>query len=275
MWNLVKMPMAAALAAMLAASPAYARSPQKDNPRGGQQPSGQAGKGQMQVSGKILEEKQVNIKGTHRKNWVALLQTADGKQVVVDLGPVEKLKDVNIRRGQTLSVQGTQVRVGNRPVLFATEVNDTRKSLKVSRPPHGQAKGQDQGQAKQNPGEPRQVTGTVIREKEVKIKGTDATNKVVLINTRMGSDIVADLGPTQGLQNVDVRKGEKVTVTGKPVRIGQRIVLLASDISAAGKSQKIERPNPPQGGPRGGDGQPRGGQQDGESPTGQPRGGSR
>ena len=79
-----------------------------------------------------------------------------------------------------------------------------------------QADGQaDDGQLAEGPEET--VSGTVVGIKEVPIEGTQIVHRVVRIETEEGRRQVADLGPTDQTDKLDIKEGDQLRVQGAPV----------------------------------------------------------
>ncbi len=165
------------------------------------------------------------------------MKTQQGNKIIADLGPVDNLKGIQLKEGQQIELQGKTARVGNRPVLFARQVSVENNSVQVQRPEQPKA-----ARKKIDAGQPRQVSGQVIREKNVKISGTDRQNKVVMLKTEKGNQIIADLGPVNDLKNVAVRTGEQLQVKGNLARISDQLILVANQVGTDGNMTKINRP---------------------------------
>lgn len=125
---------------------------------------------QKQVSGTIIRSKDVQVRtlgqDTGEKNRVVLLQTQQGERLVVDLGNKQHLQGLSLQQGMQLQAQGRPVRIGDRPVLLAERITVNGQTQRIQRPERSQA---------------RQITGQIQNMKEVNIRGTDRTNKVVLL----------------------------------------------------------------------------------------------
>ena len=80
----------------------------------------------------------------------------------------------------------------------------------------GQAAGQAaEGRADEGPEET--VSGTVVGIKEVPIEGTQLVHRVVRLETEEGRRQVADLGPTDQTDKLDIKEGDQLRVQGAPV----------------------------------------------------------
>jgi len=195
----------------------------------------QAGKqesaAEQQVSGQVSRTKNVEVrtldpKGKAQQNRVVLLQTDQGRRIVVDLGPAQALQGVSLQQGAQLDASGQWIRIGDRPVLWANRVSVDGKTVQIKRPQRDQS---------------RQITGQILRSKQVDIQGTDLVNQVVLLQTDQGRQIVADLGSMTNLRGLRLQPGAEIEVRGHPARVGDQMVLLADQVSAGGKTVSIHR----------------------------------
>ncbi len=91
----------------------------------------------------------------------------------------------------------------------------------------------------------RQITGEVLKEKTVKNKSTNTQDKVVLLKTQKGNQIVADLGPAKNLENIKIQSGEQIQLSGKVNRVSNRPVLFAEQVTANGQTVQIQRSDRP------------------------------
>lgn len=188
------------------------------------------------VEGTIARSKQVGVKGGRAQHAVVLLRTGGGRSAVVDLGPVEALRDSGIRveSGMQLQAAGRVRRVGDRAVLFADRVKQGTQTASVER-----RRGAGGGQARAiQLGETRRIRGEVVDVKEVSA-GEDR-HTMVLLERRNGRQIAVDLGPTRGL-DAEISVGTRIAVEGAPRRRGDRIVFEAERIQAGGRVAGIER----------------------------------
>jgi hypothetical protein len=222
----------------LIVGPALAqRANQGDQQSASQQQKFQQGQ-QKQVRGQVIRTKDVQVRQQGQnvgKNKVVMLETQDGQRLIVDLGSTKDAQRMNIQSGDQISVRGEIVRIGDRPVLMARQVQAQGQTMQVQR--------QQQGMTRQ---QAKQVTGQIKRMKEVNFRGTDQTNQVVLLETQQGRQLAVDLGNVQNLQDFNLQQGTQIQVQGKPVRIGDRMVLLANQLEANGQTMRISHPQPQQ-----------------------------
>lgn len=88
----------------------------------------------------------------------------------------------------------------------------------------------------------RRLSGRVLLLKEVQQRNSNDPHGVVLMQTRNGRTILADLGPVSGLRTVPVRQNDVITVSGFPGRVGNRLVFFATDVQAGNARAQIQRP---------------------------------
>ncbi|MFC4174288.1 hypothetical protein ACFOYU_19940 [Microvirga sp. GCM10011540] len=88
-----------------------------------------------QVRGNVIRTRQVNVRGHNQPNLVALVQTQGGQRVLVDLGSAQSM-DANLQHGQQITARGREVRVGDRVVLLAHQVQAGEQTYDVNRPAH-------------------------------------------------------------------------------------------------------------------------------------------
>ena len=238
--HLTAAPVVLAAALFLAGSTGYAQytyAKAKDRSASQGHTQTRAGKSekteQQQVSGQIQRSKDVQVKtldaqGQAKNNRVVLIQTDQGRQVVVDLGSSQALQGISLTQGTPIEASGRWVRISDRPVLWATQATIDGENVQIKRQQRSQS---------------RQLTGRIIRTKQVDIQGTDFTNQVVLLQTDQGRQLVADLGPMTNLHGFRLKPGAEIEVRGRPARVGDQLVLMADQVSAGGKTVSVRRPD--------------------------------
>ncbi|QRK10929.1 hypothetical protein JQX13_13150 [Archangium violaceum] len=189
-------------------------------------------RGMRKVQGTILKQKEVTVRGTDRRHQVVLLETQGGRRVVVDLGsPMRNAPQ--LKEGQQLQASGVAGRVGDRAVLFAQRATIGGKEVQLNRP-----------EQRFNKSLARQVTGQVVRQKNVSVPGSDVDNTVVLLRTQQGIAAV-DLGPADQLGSAQLKEGQRLSVRARPVILTDRIVLVADQLTSGGKTMRINRQQSP------------------------------
>ena len=76
------------------------------------------------ISGKLLETREITLKGQSGKHVLARVETPQGRHVLVNLGKREGLRDVKLSNGELIAATGAFARINGRPVLFADHIAD-------------------------------------------------------------------------------------------------------------------------------------------------------
>lgn len=96
-----------------------------------------------------------------------------------------------------------------------------------------------------NRSESRTISGTIAQKKPVDIKDSNQKNQVILLNTAGGRRVVVDLGDHSNLKNAKLDIGQRLYITGRPVWISDRFVILAEEFRLAdqvdAEFRKIDR----------------------------------
>jgi len=134
------------------------------------------------------------------------------------------------------------------------EISNLEKSIQQQQQAVEQMLGEDQG-TQQQATPPTQtqpapkktspsitaITGLVLKEKDVTFKQKSGANRVILIKTDDDKRLAVDLGPTQNLKDFASLLGKNIQAEGRLVRIGNRMVLMANQLTVNGKTTQILR----------------------------------
>ena len=86
----------------------------------------------------------------------------------------------------------------------------------------------------------RQVTGEILDIRAIPIRGVDARNVLILLETQQGERVVVDLGDR--LRGVDLQAGGRLRARGKVVNIeGRRPILFANTFHHEGRTHVANR----------------------------------
>jgi len=85
------------------------------------------------------------------------------------------------------------------------------------------------------------LAGTVTMVKNVPIRGTEVSHRVVQIEAKDGKRYTVDLGNTQTFSNLPLQAGTDITVDGNLTTIGDQELLIAKELNASGERILIER----------------------------------
>lgn len=173
----------------------------------------------QRVSGKVANVKKVSVNDT--KHCLVKLQGGEGKRGrYIDLGPAEKLTDFDIEEGDKISAQGPVIKVNDRRVLVAEKLTMNGNSQSITRNDH-------------------KVTGEVVDTKKMDIRGRSHLIAVIETN-KNGRKRMVDLGAANRIEQ-SIEEGDKITVTGAPVKVKNKKLILAQTLTANGDSIEIDR----------------------------------
>lgn len=152
------------------------------------------------VTGKVLETSVGGDKSTYSESLMKV-QGDDGKETTVNLGNSENLQ---IFKGDKVSVWGSLVNDGEANVLVATEIESRGEEVQVVH--HGS-----------------KYSGVVQSTQEVTVAGEKRL--VAKIKTKAGKMFTVDLAQDQHADKI--KQGQPIVVSGVPIDVKGRVVLLA------------------------------------------------
>jgi hypothetical protein len=79
----------------------------------------------LKIDGRIEHLRMARLRGSVTEHMIAELVNRNGGAVVVDLGPPAALWRADLKAGEWITVKGQQMKINNRPVLLALEINKT------------------------------------------------------------------------------------------------------------------------------------------------------
>tara|TARA_R110002049_G_scaffold305056_3_gene501154 strand:+ start:110001 stop:110978 length:978 start_codon:yes stop_codon:yes gene_type:complete len=156
------------------------------------------------ISGTAEETKMVTRFG--RASLLVHVKADDGKDMWVDLG--QSSSTLQIFKGDQLTAMGPVVKAGNKDVLVATTIEQDGEQRNVER--FG-----------------RQYEGTIKSTRKATVRGQE--HVVAKLETENGKMMTVDMGQPDSVEGI--KEGKKVSVTGVPVKIGDRVILVADQNS--------------------------------------------
>ncbi|TWT68965.1 hypothetical protein Pan14r_12490 [Crateriforma conspicua] len=166
------------------------------------------------AEGQIADTKTVKVRGT--EHLVAMVNVQNSTWPV-DLGPKSEIQNLN--QGDSLTATGHVLTVGDKKILVATEAQYADQTLEVQRGG-------------------REFTGKVQNTKTVNVRGTE--HQLAKIKTDDGKNLMVDLGPKDRLDN-KLQEGKSITVSGVPVKVNDRALLMAREFHCDGETMQIAR----------------------------------
>ncbi|WP_182866482.1 hypothetical protein [Stieleria mannarensis] len=165
--------------------------------------------------GTVEKSKTVTVRD--RTHLVVKVNQPGKGPIMVDLGP--NRDEVQLSAGDKLYASGHGTNVGETPLLIATDATTDNGSITIDR--NG-----------------KKYQGKIEKTKTVKFRGED--HQLAKINTDDDKTLMVDLGPKDKL-DAKVTDGASVTVQGVPVKVKDRVVLMARQITHNGEKTTIAR----------------------------------
>lgn len=150
-------------------------------------------------------------------NFVALAKTSDGDRLVIDLGPNQLSRQ--LFGGDQLNATGHLIKVGDQPVLIANEASMKNGSFEIRR-------------------DGMSFDGTIAKMKTTNVMG-DKT-QLAKIETEDGKSLLVDLGNADSLIS-KIQEGAMVRISGVPVKVNDRVVVMARRLTHGQNEVEIER----------------------------------
>jgi hypothetical protein len=170
------------------------------------------------LTGTVKTIKKMNVRGDALR-WVAQVATDDGKTLMVDFGPVDELKG-KLTEGQKVTVHGPLAKTGKHQVVLAQSVSFG-----------------DQGEQQINRSG-RKLSGTIAKVHRATVRGEE--HQMALLKLDSGKQALIDLGSAESL-GVNLSEGDQVDVRGVPVKVKDRLVIIANSVTKSGEKTRIER----------------------------------
>jgi hypothetical protein len=87
----------------------------------------------VKIEGRVNRMRTAKLSGSRQEHLVAELVTRGGQAIVTDLGPPEQIWRADVKLGEWITVRGQEMRVDNRPVFLALEINKNGVPVMVDR----------------------------------------------------------------------------------------------------------------------------------------------
>jgi hypothetical protein len=172
----------------------------------------------QQISGQIQNKKNVAVRGID--HVVVQVKQQDGQPIVVDLGPKTGLKKLKVETGSTIAAQGPMTKAADKQVLLANSVTVDGQTHQLDR-------------------QPREFQGTIVDTREVNVRGQPHT--LVVMKTQAGKQRLVDIGRSDRLEELDLRKNAQITVRGVPFKVKNRPLVMAHSVESDGTTVFVYR----------------------------------
>lgn len=167
------------------------------------------------VAGTVAKSKMVQVRD--EMSLIVMVESADGKQSYVDMGTNQD--DLQLFKGDQVAIEGHLLQVNNKPILVAEKASMKNGTIAIDR-------------------DGRQFRGEIESTKTIDVRGQK--NQMAKIKTSDGKTMLVDLGPVDALSQ-KVNEGQTVSVRGVPIKVKDRIVLVARRLMQNGDETMIRR----------------------------------
>lgn len=171
----------------------------------------------LSFQGTVESSKQVQTP-QHKHLVVRLKDAQQNRDVAVDLGPAGQIS-APPEQGEMISVAGPLVKIGDRPIVMAQQIVMDGETRQIDR-------------------SPRRYEGEITSLTTTRVRGE--VHQLAKIRTAQKKSLMVDLGRKDQLQ-IAVSEGDSVQVSGTPVRVQDRRVLLANKLTRNGETTEISR----------------------------------
>ena len=108
--------------------------------------SGMGPRREQQLTGRVLNTREVSFHEGAPEHMVVFVETGDGVGRIVDLGPVDRLQNVQIEEGAQISVRGETFMSGDRRILAAIQLQIGEETIEIQSRQPGQRQQQFGGE---------------------------------------------------------------------------------------------------------------------------------
>lgn len=178
------------------------------------------------IQGSIKEMKTISLSKMDEDHVIARIRTQNGQVAKVDLGPERKISDLNLQKGDQVTVHGITGSVNQKPVLMAHAVEAKGQRVSVKRPQDLNLKS---------------YSGQIIKTKKTSIRKGTPTVLMARIRMDDGNTAMVNMGPEKELRNrLDIREGKRFSMLARPAKINGRNALVAEFVKIGDNSVDVD-----------------------------------
>lgn len=134
---------------------------------------------------------------------LAKVRFENNRNTVVNLGRASQVKDLNLKKEDTIEAIGRRGTVAGETVFVAHRVKSGNRTIDAN--PTVRLSGQNQ----------RTVTGLVTQIRKAATSRGGPEHTLVEVKPDDGKPVTIDLGPAASLEKIDLQPGERITVRGQ------------------------------------------------------------
>jgi hypothetical protein len=209
------------------------------NQRQAQQTQGRQGQ-QRTLAGTIEGFREVNVRsrqGERDRFTVVRVRLKDGRSAVVDLGKRLSLRDVNLQKGDYISVSGQQRTINGQNVIMANTIYANGQHHSITRggaPATAQSQRESASQT---------FRGTVESFRRVNVEGAQSGHTLAKLTLENGKSMIVDFGQNRTPASLGINQGDYVSIRGNRTELDNKPILRAQSVYADGNWRDIPQTN--------------------------------
>ena len=177
------------------------------------------------VDGTIMELKDVKLAGFDEKHVVARIKNRENMVAKVDLGPKGRISDLDIQKGQSVSVWGKRGTINEKYMLMAYWINVDGNRISIKRPKDMNLK---------------RYSGKILKLKKTAFGERTGNHVMARVELDQGMNTIVNLGPENQLGNLNVESGKEFSMLARPVFIEGKKALVAEQVMMGDKTATID-----------------------------------
>lgn len=234
------------------------QSSQNQSMQSGQNQSGQTLKGKIEAFRKIDVTSSAGFQETHALAKVSL---ENGQTAVVDLGMAALLTS-DLSSGDDVTFHGSTGKIDGKNVFVASKLTANGETAYIDRTlpaKSSSSSGSNENQmssSSNNQSQQRQMSanssrqnqrnqqeqlvleGKIAEKEVVELEGSSDPQTVVKIELQNGKSASVNLGPETSLSDLDLQKGDQISVRGHTEQISGKNIVVAQSIRVEGEKVK-------------------------------------
>ncbi len=165
--------------------------------------------------------------GKNEQHSFVRVRLKNGDARVVSLGTRVNMSDLDLEKGDKISVSGKNARIDNRDVLVAKQIQVADQTFRIKEKNRPQI------------GESVSIDGTIKDFKKTSLDGSREQNLIVRMELQSGKQCVVDLGRGTTLQELDLERGSEVKLEGRKTQVDGKNIIVAQKIRIDGDATRI------------------------------------
>ena len=177
------------------------------------------------------------------QHCVVRVQLDDGRIEFIDLGSRARMRQVDLAPGDEIQLEGRPTYSDGRRIFIPEHLEVNGETYQFHQ---GQYAQNNEGSSSSRAGT-RTLQGRIQGFRHVYLHQPDGQREqhsLVKLQLRDGRTVVADLGPRTDLEDLDLQKGDRISITGRQGTVNGQSAFLANRLRVGDETIQIARANP-------------------------------